>query len=248
MTERVKLWDKFTAPVDQEAIKLEFFRKIQRKNPPFRIKVRLPPRNRVLVPPMVKDHYRKPVQLLPSLRDVLRLETVCGRYNDVEYVPEDLKEEEEPEEDACDMQIVSSFKEQVQTGSLEPDKCKMNGTLAETKEKQHEGAELKNHVLNGLSSVKTCTITDSNGVADIGLFDGVKNDSDSACAEDIVPNGLLKVDSELFNGGGMENVKQEPCFVTDIGIEGELQRRVLETTNIHLNSSVIITLTIKIHI
>ncbi|CAH1118667.1 unnamed protein product [Phaedon cochleariae] len=75
-TERVKLWDKFTGPVDQDCVKLEFFRKIHRKNPPFRIKTRLPPKGTVEVPEMVKYHYKKPVKLLPRLRDVLRLEYV----------------------------------------------------------------------------------------------------------------------------------------------------------------------------
>lgn len=42
LCERVELWDKYAAPVDQNAIKLEFFRKIQRKNPPFRVKRKLP--------------------------------------------------------------------------------------------------------------------------------------------------------------------------------------------------------------
>ncbi|KAG5874587.1 hypothetical protein JTB14_001224 [Gonioctena quinquepunctata] len=73
-TERVKIWDKFTGPIDQDTVKLEFFRKIHRKHPPFRIKTRLPPKNTVKVPDMVKYHYKKPVKLLPRLRDVLRLE------------------------------------------------------------------------------------------------------------------------------------------------------------------------------
>lgn len=53
---------------------------MSRKNPPFRVKVRLPRRNRALIPPMVKYHYEKPVKLLPSLRDVLRVENFYGQY------------------------------------------------------------------------------------------------------------------------------------------------------------------------
>ncbi|XP_050300142.1 PHD finger protein 12 [Anthonomus grandis grandis] len=79
LSERVQLWDKFSTPVDQDAIKLEFFRKIRRKNPPFRIKQTLAPRRRVQVPEMVKYHYKKPVQLLPSLKDVLRIEHVYNK-------------------------------------------------------------------------------------------------------------------------------------------------------------------------
>ncbi|XP_072392696.1 PHD finger protein 12 [Diabrotica undecimpunctata] len=104
-TERVKLWDKFTGPVDQDSIKLQFFRKIHRKNPPFRIKTKLPPRNTVIVPDMVKYHYKKPVHLLPRLRDVLRLEYVENRRknndidesivkdDDAEVIEDGIKEE-----------------------------------------------------------------------------------------------------------------------------------------------------------
>lgn len=77
LTERVKIWDKFAnEPVDQHAIKLEFFRRVYQKNPPFRYKVRVTPKNRAKIPPMVRNHYKKPVHLLPSLRDVLRVAVV----------------------------------------------------------------------------------------------------------------------------------------------------------------------------
>ncbi|XP_076253817.1 uncharacterized protein LOC143192376 isoform X2 [Rhynchophorus ferrugineus] len=79
LCERIKLWDKFSTPVDQDTIKLEFFRKIHRKNPPFRIKRILPKSPKVQVPEMVKYHYKKPVHLLPSLKDVLRIENVCKK-------------------------------------------------------------------------------------------------------------------------------------------------------------------------
>ncbi|CAH0548546.1 unnamed protein product [Brassicogethes aeneus] len=79
-TERVKLWDRFTGlPVDQDSVKIEFFRRVHNKNPPFKTKVRLAPRGLVKIPEMVKYHYRKPVALLPSLRDVLRIEYVNNR-------------------------------------------------------------------------------------------------------------------------------------------------------------------------
>lgn len=81
-TERMKLWDKFSGPVDQDAIKTEFFRKVHCKNPPFRIKVKLGTRKKVKVPAMVIHHYKNPIPLLPSLRDVLRLETVLNRSSE----------------------------------------------------------------------------------------------------------------------------------------------------------------------
>lgn len=99
-TERVKLWDRFTGPIDQDAVKLEFFRKIHRENPPFRYKVRLAPRNRSKIPPMVQYHYKKPTQLLPSLRDALRLHAF--------YENQKTEIKEEP---------------------LEAEECKMNGAI-----------------------------------------------------------------------------------------------------------------------
>ncbi len=42
LTERIKVWDKYTGPVNQHAVKLQFLNKVHRKNPPFRIKVRHP--------------------------------------------------------------------------------------------------------------------------------------------------------------------------------------------------------------
>lgn len=73
-SERVRLWDKYSGPIDQDAIKVEFIRKAHRRNPPFRFKVRLPPRNTVRVPEAVKAHYSCPPPLVPSLRTVLREE------------------------------------------------------------------------------------------------------------------------------------------------------------------------------
>ncbi|XP_050702212.1 PHD finger protein 12-like [Eriocheir sinensis] len=65
LTERVKLWDKFTVPVDQDAIRLKFFQQVHRKNPPFRYKVRRALRSRIRVPQAVKDQYADPPDLLP---------------------------------------------------------------------------------------------------------------------------------------------------------------------------------------
>ncbi|XP_068086806.1 PHD finger protein 12 [Anabrus simplex] len=75
-TERVKLWDRYSGPIDQDAIKCEFIRKAHRRFPPFRYKVRLAPRNTVRVPDAVKAHYKCPPPLVPSLRDVLREDKV----------------------------------------------------------------------------------------------------------------------------------------------------------------------------
>lgn len=89
-TERVKLWSRFSGPIDQDAVKAEFFRKIHMRNPPFRYKVRTAPRERVQVPAMVEYHYRNPPSLLPTLRDVLRCEVVQSRGHSNELLHPDL--------------------------------------------------------------------------------------------------------------------------------------------------------------
>lgn len=106
-TERVRLWDQYQGPVDQEVIKMDFFRKIHRKNPPFRVRVKLKTRNKATIPLMIKQHYASPVELLPSLRDVLRLETVRQRefFKPSEIKTESLDSEYENAEstDECDI-------------------------------------------------------------------------------------------------------------------------------------------------
>lgn len=48
ITERLKLWDRYSGPIDQDAIKIEFMRKAKR-NYPFKYRVRFAGRNRVRV-------------------------------------------------------------------------------------------------------------------------------------------------------------------------------------------------------
>lgn len=78
-TERVKLWDEFSKPVDQEAVKADFLRRVQRKNQPLRMKLKAKPRICAEIPQMVEYHYKNPPPFLPSLRDVLRCEKVYNR-------------------------------------------------------------------------------------------------------------------------------------------------------------------------
>ncbi|CAG9559357.1 unnamed protein product [Danaus chrysippus] len=75
-TERAALWDKFSEPVDQDAIKCAFIRRARTYRPAFRIKVPLSSRGRVVVPSMVRAHYSRPPPLLPSRRDYVRCTNV----------------------------------------------------------------------------------------------------------------------------------------------------------------------------
>lgn len=71
-SERIKLWNQFNVNMDQDTVKNEFFRKVHRRNPPFRIRQRTKVRDRVEVPPVIEFQYQNPPDLLPSLRDLLR--------------------------------------------------------------------------------------------------------------------------------------------------------------------------------
>ncbi|XP_042240083.1 PHD finger protein 12-like isoform X2 [Homarus americanus] len=65
LSERVKLWDKFNVPVDQDSVRLNFLQRCHRKNPPFRYKVKRALRSRIRVPLAVKEQYSEPPDLLP---------------------------------------------------------------------------------------------------------------------------------------------------------------------------------------
>ena len=81
-TERVKIWNEYKTPIDHEVVKLQFFRKVHTKNPPFRIKSKPKLRNEVEVPEIVRYHYENPPSLLPSLRDVMRCDNIMKRGTD----------------------------------------------------------------------------------------------------------------------------------------------------------------------
>lgn len=242
-TERVKLWDRFTGPVDQQAVKLEFFRKVHRKNPPFRVKLRLSTKNRVQVPAMVKHHYRKPVLLLPSLKSVLRLEAVCARRNGVDLIEEEVKTEEADESSStesnnCDSSDVSRKEDAAQSvvdrrenGEREAS-SRINGVMAlKNGNECSDGGVL---LMNG--------VTNSDGYRDLGA-DGFKRSAkgsrvseSGSCRNDFnsnefadettdlgeLPNGVVKVETDVFNGA--EGVKKEsylPDIISDISTEGE---------------------------
>lgn len=82
VTQRVALWDKYTGPIDHDAVKTEFLQKARRQNPPFRYKVKLAPRNRAKVPNSVKEMYKNRLPLIPTLRDVLRDSEISARMSE----------------------------------------------------------------------------------------------------------------------------------------------------------------------
>jgi hypothetical protein len=87
-TERMKVWDQYgNDPIDHEVVKLQFFRKAHTKNPPFRTKLKPKPRDEVEVPEIIRFHYENPPSLLPSLRDVLRVDNLRKRGTSLVDVP-----------------------------------------------------------------------------------------------------------------------------------------------------------------
>lgn len=89
-TERIKLWNLYSGPVDQDTVKAQFLRKAHMKYPPFRMKIRSLPKERIQIPEMVEYHYKNRPSLLPSLRQVLRCEAVHSRGHSAEIFHEDL--------------------------------------------------------------------------------------------------------------------------------------------------------------
>lgn len=108
-TERVRLWDKFAQPFDHEAVKMDFFRRIHMKNPPFRIKVPVKTRETIEIPPMVKYHYENPPPLLPSLRETLRYDIV-KRRKCLPSAPEIISKESVAESLVKDLEALKTAK------------------------------------------------------------------------------------------------------------------------------------------
>lgn len=139
-TERVKLWNQFNTCVDHETVKADFLRRIHRKNPPFRFKVKPKPRHCAEIPPMVEFHYKNPPPLLPSLRDVLRCERVYREHglpsivntqNVYDEVDKDLLELQKANELVCQFEKSSEQSNDLKTEDA--DVIEMNG-LIEAKE------------------------------------------------------------------------------------------------------------------
>ncbi|XP_016937069.1 PHD finger protein 12 [Drosophila suzukii] len=80
-TERVRLWNRFHQPLDHENVKLEFFRRVNTRHPPYRTRTNVSARAHIEVPAIVRYHYEHPPALLPSMRQTLRYDRVKRRKN-----------------------------------------------------------------------------------------------------------------------------------------------------------------------
>ncbi|CAG5117060.1 unnamed protein product, partial [Candidula unifasciata] len=66
LTERLRLWDRYTGLVNSHTVKVDFLNRVHKKNPMFRYKRKLPPRSTISVPPAIKYFYKNPPSLLPD--------------------------------------------------------------------------------------------------------------------------------------------------------------------------------------
>lgn len=149
-TERVKLWNQFGTCVDHETVKTDFLRRVHRKNPPFRFKLKPKLRNCAEIPPMVEFHYKNPPPLLPSLRDVLRCERVYHEHGlpstintqiISDQVNEDLNELQKANEKVrqfeqsinLDRQMHNEIANETEINIANDEKVEMNGLTSEKK-------------------------------------------------------------------------------------------------------------------
>uniref|UniRef100_A0A2A4JBM7 FHA domain-containing protein n=1 Tax=Heliothis virescens TaxID=7102 RepID=A0A2A4JBM7_HELVI len=100
-TERVALWEKFSGPVDQQAVKVDFIRRAKKPRPAFRIKVPVCMRGRVAVPAMVRHHYRHPPPLLPSRREYVRCRNVLKNLKQTDCYDPTEEDEDAPKHKIC---------------------------------------------------------------------------------------------------------------------------------------------------
>lgn len=131
-TERVKLWTQFSTCSDHETIKTDFIRRVHRKNPPFRFKLKPKPRHCAEIPPMVEFHYKNPPPLLPSLKDVLRCERVY-RERGLPNVVETPHTYDEVDQDLEEIQIANEkvrlFEEELcNENDITMDECSIEET------------------------------------------------------------------------------------------------------------------------
>lgn len=131
-TERMKIWDEYgNEPIDHEVIKLQFFRKVHAKNPPFRVKLKPKLKDEVEVPEIIRYQYENPPSLLPSMRDVMRIEHLRKRGT----VPIDIRKSDISEADE-QLEAIQSARKKLKT--IFNDQEDVHGLLVEPEEESAE--------------------------------------------------------------------------------------------------------------
>lgn len=217
-TERVQLWDRFNGPVDQESIKIEFFRKVHRKNPPFRTKIKLPPRKKANIPEMVKCHYNQPIHLLPSLRDILRVEYVKDRQLSDTYLPSNIKEERMDEE------VNNQIKENLENGnsvssgssSNSTGKCEEDVQIISKDSEIINVSDSEDTILGNGDTADSSKVNNTEEVKTI-ITNEFKSEEQDSNADYSNVNGFVK-NNDCLNGVSLDQeiIKKENDFISNM--------------------------------
>lgn len=143
-TERVRLWNRFHQPLDHENVKMEFFRRVNTRHPPFRMKFNMRVRAHIEVPAMVKYHYEHPPALLPSMRQTLRYDRV-KRRKQLSTSVEDISRESVTESLLKDLEALrcarAKFREiQREHGNVDLDAINSDSDTENGTDQQQEGS------------------------------------------------------------------------------------------------------------
>lgn len=196
--------------------------------------MKLPPRNRANVPAMVRQHYRKPVELLPSLRNVLRLENVKRRSFDYDIKDVLIKTENVRDRNA----VTDETKKEEQQHRNGTFRLGQFLLLDETK-RESECAENCNknfnknfNVLNGGEESSSCS-SSTKTERDRGKSRGSESSSEEnfGCGEESLANSLPVVQQNNLNScdemtncffNGAHNEKNDNCYndISDLSGEG----------------------------
>lgn len=197
-TERVKLWNQFNSCVDQETVKTDFIRRVHRKNPPFRFKLKPKPRHCAEIPPMVEFHYKNPPPLLPSLKDVLRCERVYREHG----LPNIVETPQVYDELDKDLQEIRVAHEKVR--QFEEEVCMDN----ETTEFQMDQTAIDESDTNGLPENKELSEVE---VIE-NIVENIPMENDEKIIEKIEnfkPPSIESTDSNGENGANNEHIEDE---------------------------------------
>lgn len=223
-TERIKLWDEFSKPIDHETVKTEFLRKVHSKNPPFRFKLKPKRRSCAEIPPMVEFHYKNRPPLLPSLRDVLRCERVY-REHGFQHISKNQDLFNELAEDMKSLQDanhkIREFEEDIRktnetvefeknkenSESVEQDLVENGETIANYEEEE----EVISEVVEKEATSMTC---DEKTIEKIEIHPKLNNDENSC--NDLNENGISRADGEEQSSNVNQNdTEQEESVLTD---------------------------------
>lgn len=218
----MKIWDQFgTEPIDHEVVKLQFFRKVHSKNPPFRTKLMPKPRDEVEVPDIVRHHYENPPSLLPSLRDVLRVDNLRKRgtvhvdnpRSDIAQASMDLEAME-----AARKRLKSIFNDQDDIHGLlvEPEKEKEEEEIADKLNRSKESTKRSKRSKSLAKELETSTeeikleVKERESITDESLNESVKNSENISVDLEVKKEVLESTEEHLIQ---VEVEKVSPCLL-----------------------------------